>query len=119
MLTDVPGYVISHGSRFIFTVDRGKIHCISVRVGRIIAQEGPVARHYIEASPFDIIVVRISTACPVGIQLLPAVFVHSGNAVLIVVPGLSLAAQSKLPYEIRVVHEIEEPQRFFLMRAVG
>ena len=119
MLTDVPGYVISHGRCFVFAIDRGKIYWISVRVGRIITQEGPVARHYIEASPFDKIVVRISTACPVGSQLLLAVFVHPGNAVLIVVPGLSLAAKSKLTYEIGVVHEIEELQRLFLVGAVG
>ena len=88
-------------------------------MGQIIAQEGPIAGHYIKASPLLIKIVRISTACLVGIQLLLAVFVHPGNAVLIVVPGLSLPAQSKLPHAIGIAHVIEELQGFFLVRAVG
>ena len=118
MLTDVPGDIIGHSGFLILAGDRGEIYRISVRMQQIIAQDRPVARHFVEAPPSDKIVVRISAACLVCVQLLPAVFIHPRNAVLIIVPGLSLAAEIEFPLEIGVAHYIEKLQGLFLVRTV-
>ena len=119
MLTDVQGDIIGHGGLFVFTGHRSKVNEIAVRMGETIAQERPVAGHFIKASPLDKIVIRIGAACLVGVQLFLAVFVHPGNTVRIVVPGFAPASERELPHEIGITHVVEELQGLFLVRAVG